>query len=149
MIGANFYLNFNGDTEEAFRFYQSVFGGELTIVRFRDFKEMPGVDQLSEEDRNKIGHCSLPLYENILMGTDALESFGQSVTFGNNFHITVEPESADDARRLFSALSEGGEVEMELDGPTEWAELFGSCCDKFGVRWMINYTGSVEFKPAG
>lgn len=137
------YLNFAGNTEEVFRFYQAVFGGELQIVRFGDFPENPmGVP---DEDLDKIAHVALPLVgDNMLMGTDTLESFGQKLTAGNNFHITLEAESAEEAERLFDALSTGGEVEMPL-AEAEWAERYGMCTDRYGVRWMVNYTGDVQF----
>lgn len=146
MKAANPYLNFNGNTEEAFTFYKSVFGGEFLggVVRFGDFQQMGDTSQLSEDDLNKIGHIALPLgKDNVLMGTDALESMGQSLTFGNNVHITLEAESAEEADRLFNGLSAGGEVDMPLQ-KTEWAEKYGSCTDKFGVHWMVNYTGSTQ-----
>lgn len=144
MKAANPYLNFAGNTEEAFNFYKSVFGGEfLGVMRFKDFKGMPGMEELSEADRNKIGHIALRLGSNILMGTDSLESLGQSLNVGNNTYITLEPESAEEAEKVFDALSVGGKVEMPLT-ETEWAEKYGSCVDKFGVQWMVNYGGKVE-----
>ncbi len=142
------YLNFNGNTEEAFNFYKSVFGGEfLGVTRFKDFGEsgMGGMNSMPEEDLSKIANMGLPLANGaILMGTDFLESWGRSLTIGNNVYIMIEAESGEEADRLFDALAAGGETEMPLD-KTEWAEKYGSCVDKFGVRWMVNYTGSVEF----
>jgi PhnB protein len=146
MKSVNPYLNFAGNTEEAFRFYQTVFGGELQIVRFRDFGgNAMGVP---EEDLDKIAHVALPLVgANMLMGTDTLKSFGQTLTAGNNFSITLEAENADEAEKLFHALSAGGTVKMPLS-KTEWAEKYGMCTDKFAVGWMVNYTGDAQF-PAG
>ncbi len=143
MKAANPYLNFYGSTEEAFNFYKSVFGVEfLSVIRFRG---MPGVDKMSEADQNKLMHVALPLGENnILMGTDVLDSFGRPLDFGNNQYISIETDSAEEADQLFGALSEGGKVEMELQ-KTAWAEKYGSCVDKFGVQWMVNYTGNVQF----
>lgn len=143
MRAVNPYLNFAGNTEEAFKFYQTVFGGELQIVRFKDMGDNSmGVP---DEDLDKVAHIALPLREGaMLMGTDTLESFGQSLTVGNNFSITIESESAEEAERLFNALSDGGNVGMPLE-PTEWAEKYGMCTDKFGVQWMVNYTGNVQF----
>lgn len=153
MKAANPYLNFNGNTEEAFDFYKSVFGGEfLGVVRFRDFDpgledpppEMEGM-AVPEEELDKIAHIALPLGNaNVLMGTDALESWGQSLTLGNNFYITIEAESGEEAERVFDALSAGGRVEMPLQ-KTAWAEKYGSCADRFGVQWQVNYTGDVQF----
>lgn len=137
----NPYLNFAGDTEQAFRFYQSVFGGELRIVRFKDLGAMEGAPPLSEEDQNKIGHIALPLGANtVLMGTDALEAFGQKLVKGNNTYITIETDSAAETEELFSKLSAGGKVEMPLM-ETDWAEKYGSFVDRFGVQWQLSYTG--------
>lgn len=137
------YLNFAGNTEEAFHFYESVFGGELRLVRFRDFEGNPmGVP---EADLDKLAHAALPLTDGaMLMGTDTLESFGQELVAGNNFSITIETDSAEEAERLFTALADGGEVGMPLD-QTEWAEKYGMCTDRYGVRWMVNYTGEARF----
>jgi PhnB protein len=145
MKTVNPYLNFPGNTEEAFGFYRSVFGGDfLGVVRFRDFGDNPM--SVPESDQDKIAHIALPLGEDtILMGTDALESLGHALTPGNNFYITLEAETEGEADRLFDALSAGGRVEMPL-GRTEWAEKYGSCADKFGVQWMVSYTGEVEFQ---
>lgn len=157
MTSANPYLNFNGNTEEAFEFYKSVFGGEfITLVRFRDFEpdageEAPKVGeeyegmQVAEADRDKIAHVALPLGDgNILMGTDSLESMGKSLSMGNNFYIALEAGDEGEAARVFDALSEGGNVEMALQ-KTEWAEKYGSLVDRFGVQWMVSYTGDVRF----
>ena len=148
MKSANPYLNFNGNTEEAFNFYKSVFGGEfLAVVRFKDFGPNPMATP--EKDRDKIAHIALPLGGGVmLMATDALESHGQVLRMGNNFYITLEPDTADEADRVFNALSAGGTVEMEMQ-KTEWAEKYGICADRFGVQWMISYTGSVQFALGG
>lgn len=144
MKAVNPYLNFDGNAEEAFDFYRSVFGGEfIGVHRFREFSNsgMP----VAEEDLDKIGHIALPLGPNtILMGSDILRSQGHRLTQGNSSYLTIEAESGPEADRLFNALSAGGEVEMPL-GRTEWAERFGSCIDRYGVRWMVDYTGSVQF----
>jgi PhnB protein len=140
----NPYLNFNGNTEEAFEFYRSVFGGEFVdVMRFRDFGDNPmGVPQ---EELDKIAHIALPLgIDNLLMATDNLESWGKALTVGNNFYIAIESETTGEAARLFDALSHGGQVEMELQ-QTEWAEKYGTCTDRYGVQWMVMYTGSVQF----
>lgn len=138
MKAANPYLNFDGNTEEAFTFYQSVFGGDFpVVVRFRDLDDV----NVPEEERDQIAHIALPLGPNhMLMGTDVLESDDRTLTIGNNFSITISAESAEEATDLFEGLSDGGEVEMPLQ-ETEWAEQFGHCVDKFGIRWMIDYTG--------
>jgi PhnB protein len=143
MKAVNPYLNFAGNTEQAFRFYQTVFGGELHIVRFKDFAgNTMGVP---EKDLDKIAHIALPLLnDSMLMGTDTLDSFGQKLTAGNNFSITLETDSAEEAEQLFNALADRGKAEMPL-AKTEWAEKYGMCTDQFGVQWMVNYTGDMQF----
>ncbi len=138
MLKVNIYLNFQGNTEEAFNFYKSIFGVEFTsLVRFKDVP-MEGIN-LPEEDKNKIMHISLPLGNDlILMGTDALECMGQKLIFGNNFSISVHPDSKEEADRLFNALAEGGTIEMPI-ADQFWGDYFGCVIDKFGVQWMINY----------
>ncbi len=134
----NVYVNFAGNTEEAFNFYRSVFGGEFTrVVRFKDMP-MEGVT-IPKADENRIMHIGLPIgKDNVLMASDALESLGQKLTQGNNFYISVHPESKEEADRIFNALSAGGTVEMPMaDQP--WGDYYGSLEDKFGVRWMVNY----------
>ena len=113
MATAHTYLNFQGNTEEAFNFYRSVFGGEFTsLVRMGDFGPTSN-GQLSEADRDKIMHIGLMIGPNdMLMATDALESMGHEVRFGNNSYVYIEADSAEDAQRLFDGLSQGGKVEM-------------------------------------
>src|SRR5919106_654311 len=105
------YLNFAGNTEEAFNFYRSVFGNEFSsVVRFKDFP-MEGVT-IPKEDEDKMMHIALPIGEdNVLMATDALESLGQQVVQGNNVYVSVHPDSREEASRIFSALSQGADVE--------------------------------------
>ena len=133
----NPYLNFNGNTEEAFNFYKSVFGGEfITLMRFKD---APEVDKIPPSDREKIMHVSLPIGQgNVLMATDALESCGHSLTPGNNFYICIAVESKEEAERLFSGLSEGGKIQMPLQDMF-WGAYFGMFTDKFGIQWMVSY----------
>jgi PhnB protein len=138
MKQVNIYLNFNGTTEEAFNFYKSVFGGEFAYLQ--RFKDTPEAEKLSASDGEKIMHVSLPLGNGlILMGTDALESMGQKLTVGNNFYISVEVESKDEADRLFEKLSVGGKIEMPMQDAF-WGAYFGMFTDKFGIQWMIDYT---------
>jgi PhnB protein len=134
----NPYLNFNGNTEEAFNFYKSVFGGEfLTVMRFKD---NPACGKITEADQNRIMHIALPIGNgNALMGTDALESMGQKLTFGNNFYICLSPDSKEEADKLFNGLSDGGKIEMPLQDMF-WGAYYGSFTDKFGVQWMVNYS---------
>jgi PhnB protein len=144
----NPYINFQGQTEEAFNFYQSVFGGDFAAVM--RFAEMPGCDEayeheLSAEDKDKIMHIALPVGNNgdVLMGTDALESQGQTLTEGNNFSIAVSPDNRDETERIFAGLADGGSVEMPLSD-TFWGAYFGMLKDKYGVRWMINYDQNMS-----
>ncbi len=144
MKNANPYLYFDGNTLEVFTFYKSVFGGEFMAAL--SYKEFGGSAMgASEDELNRIAHIALPLgKENYLMGTDILKSHGQSLTVGNNFYIALEADSAEEAEKIFNALSAGGGVVLPLH-KTEWAEKFGICADKFGVQWMMSYTGSVKF----
>lgn len=137
MKRADPYLNFNGNTEEAFNFYRSVIGGEFsTLERFRD---LPEGQNVPADALNMILHIALPLgSSNFLMGTDAPESMGFKINIGNNTYIMLETESEEEATRLFNGLSQGGEVEMELQ-KTFWGAFYGSFTDKFGIRWMVNY----------
>jgi PhnB protein len=140
------YLNFAGNTEEAFNFYKSVFGGEFqAVMRFTD---MAGCDEmpLTEADKNKIAHIALPLDNGtILMGTDSLESLGQTLNVGNNSYICIVPDSREDADRLFNGLSPDGKVEMPMsDMP--WGDYWGCFSDKFGVQWMISHNNNVGAK---
>lgn len=141
MKSANPYLNFNGNTEEVFTFYQSVFGGELMLARFSDMDT--GDMELREDQKDGVAHVALPLGDSVLMGSDVPEQMG-TVSVGTNFLVSVEADSADEADRLFGGLSAGGEVTMPLD-KVEWAERFGMCIDKYGIGWMVGYTGDVEF----
>ncbi|HYM94840.1 MAG TPA: SRPBCC domain-containing protein [Chitinophagaceae bacterium] len=135
------YLNFPGNTEEAFLFYRSVFGGEFSGKGIQRFGEIPPVEDqplLSEKDKKLILHIELPLLGgHVLMGTDAPESMGFKVAFGNNSHICLEPDSRKETKRLFAALAEGGKITMPLQDMF-WGAYYGSCTDKFGVNWMVN-----------
>jgi PhnB protein len=146
MRTANPYLNFPGNTLEAFEFYRSVMGGEFAgVMRYRDFddEEM----QVPEADLDRIAHIALPLGpDTLLMGTDTLASMGHTLTPGNNFYIALEADSPDEATRVFDDLSAGGRVEMALQS-TSWARLYGSLTDRFGVQWMVMYTGEPQGRP--
>lgn len=146
MKSVNPYLNFPGNSEEAFNYYKTVFGGEIMmIVRFRDFGDN-GMG-VAEEDLDKVAHIALPLGpDHVLMATDCVGSMGKNFIAGNNYYITLEADTGDEADRLFNALSDGGNVEMPLQR-TEWAEKYGVCADRFGVQWMVSYTGEVQFQP--
>lgn len=138
MKAVNPYINFDGNTEEAFEFYQSVFGGELQVVRFKDMEDSMGA---TGDDLEKIAHVSLPIGGNtMLMGDDGPAVMGQPVTTGNNFSINLETDSSQEAKKVFSNLSVGGKITMPLK-ETEWAEKFGMLTDKFGITWSVNYPG--------
>ena len=137
MAVSNVYLNFPGNTEEAFNFYKSVLGGEFIMVS--RFGDTPEGDKLSEDDKKKIMHISLPIgVGTIIMATDAMESMGQTVTFGNNFYICLSTDSEEESNKIFNGLSAGGKIEMKLE-KTFWGSYFGSFTDKFGVQWMVDY----------
>lgn len=144
MNAVNPYLNFDGNAEEAFRFYKSVFGGEFAVVvRFKDMGGGPPGATAAELER--IAHISLPFGKDaMLMASDIVPSLGHKLNAGNNFYISLSPDSAAEAQRLYEGLSAGGKVEMALQ-TTAWAEKFASFADRFGVQWMVNYAGSVQF----
>lgn len=138
MAQINPYLNFNGNTEEAFNFYKSVFGGDFMGGQIMRYKDMPGADEMPEADRDKVMHVGLEIGDgSYLMGTDTLESMGQNTTFGNNCQIIISPESREDADRLFAGLSAGGKIEAPMED-VFWGAYYGAFADKFGVNWMIH-----------
>ena len=138
MATTNTYLNFNGNCEEAFNFYKSVFGGEFTYLG--RFGEMPGSEEstVSEEDKNKVMHVSLPIGKSILMGSDTGGDWAPSFVQGNNFSVSVTADSKEEADNLFNKLAQGGQITMPLDN-TFWGDYFGMLTDKFGVNWMMSY----------
>ena len=145
MAKVDIYLNFDGNTEEAFNFYKEVFGVEFDddLMRFGDMPAEEGGPELPKEDKQKIMHIALPLTEHTtLRGTDSLESFGQKLNQGNHSYVHFQPDTRVEVDRIFTALVEGGEVEMKLED-TFWGDYFGSCVDKFGVQWMVS-TSSKE-----
>jgi PhnB protein len=143
MSRVNTYLNFSNNTEEAFNFYRSVFGGEFGgngIARFSDIPATEGMPPLAESDKNLVMHIELAILGgHVIMGTDAPESMGFKVNFGNNMYISLEPDTRAETKKLYDALSAGGKVTMELQDMF-WGAYYGSCTDKFGVQWMFNCT---------
>jgi PhnB protein len=140
MAQVSTYLNFRRNTEEAFNFYKNVFGSEFKgdISRFRDIPLSENIPPLPEEDKDLVMNIALPILGgHLLMGTDAPESMGFRVNFGNNVYITLHPDTREETKRLFMALSEGGKVEQELQDMF-WGDYYGSLKDKFGVQWMFN-----------
>jgi PhnB protein len=143
----NVYLNFPGNTEEAFLFYKSVFGGEFYgqgIMRFKDVPPSGDSHSMPDAVMNNVMHVGLPLLNGfMLMGSDAPKEMGFNVTMGNNIYINLQPDTREETRKLFKALSEGGKIEQELQ-EMFWGDYYGSCEDKFGVRWMFNCADKKE-----
>ncbi|MBV5312787.1 MAG: VOC family protein [Prolixibacteraceae bacterium] len=141
MATVSTYLNFTNSTEEAFNFYKTVFGTEFLgegIMRFSDIPPSESMPPLPEADLNLVMHVSLPILGgHLLMGTDAPESMGFKVNSGNNMYLNLSPDTREETKRLFDALSAGGQVEQELQDMF-WGDYYGSCRDKFGVQWMFN-----------
>lgn len=135
MATVNTYLNFNGNTEEAFNFYKLVFGGEFAVLQ--RFGDTPDADKMEASEQQKVMHVALPVGGNMLMGTDVPQTMPQA-TFGTNSSISISAESEEEANKLFNGLSEGGKVHMPLQ-KMFWGALFGFFTDKYGVQWMVNY----------
>ncbi|MGK9119141.1 VOC family protein [Olivibacter jilunii] len=137
----NPYLNFDGQAEEAFKFYQSVFGGELFIQKM---SAAPGGENLPDHEKNYAMHVSIPIGEGqFLMASDCLKSAGHQLNVGNNNYICITSDSREEADRLFNGLSAGGKVEMPM-ADMFWGDYFGSFEDRYGVRWMINYNEKAK-----
>ena len=140
MARVNTYLNFPGNTEEAFNFYKSVFGTEFTsLTRMKDMPRPESAPALLESDANKIMNVQLPITNgHVLMATDALESLGHKVEVGNNVTISLDLDSKEEAERIYSKLMVNS---PENSGPLAnmpWGALWGSCQDQFGIRWMVS-----------
>ena len=141
----NPHINFNGNAEEAFNFYKSVFGGEFAkIIRFKELSspEFP----VAENEANKIMHIALPIGKNILMANDVPEILGKTNENENRSKISISAESKEEADKLFNGLSVGGQIEMPIsDSP--WGSYFGMFRDKHGIEWMVdfdqNYNGQT------
>lgn len=138
MRSVDTYLNFSGNAREAFEFYRSVFGGEFeSTFTYADFGGEAAGFQPGEVDR--IAHISLRLTPHfLLLGSDVPGHAVAGFRVGSNSYVNLNVESPEEARRLFDALSVGGVIEHPLE-KTGWAELYGSCADRFWVQWMINY----------
>jgi PhnB protein len=134
------YVNFPGNTEEAFLFYRSVFKTEFIqgMQRFRDIPPSPDAPNLPENIKDMILHVELPMLGgHVLMGTDAPKEMGFELISGNNMHINLEPSSREETDRIFHALSEGGNVTMPLMDMF-FGAYYGSCTDKYGINWMVH-----------
>ena len=134
----NPHINFNGNAEEAFNFYKSVFGGEFAkIIRLKDISspEFP----VAENDANKIMHIALPIgRSNVLMGNDVPESMGRVNENENRSKISISAESREEADKLFNGLSAGGTIEAPI-GDSPWGSYFGMFRDNYGIEWMIDF----------
>ena len=133
----NPHINFNGNAEEAFNFYKSVFGGEFSkVIRLKELSspEFP----VAEHDADKIMHIALPIGGNILTGNDVPTGMGEVSENENRSKISISTESREEADKLFTGLSSGGNVEMPMDD-SPWGSYFGMFRDKFGIEWMIEY----------
>lgn len=137
MVLINPHINFNGNAEEAFNFYQSVFGGAFTkIIRFKDIAsaDFP----VAENEANKIMHIALPIGKNFLLANDVPEIMGRTNENENRSKISISAESKEEADKLFNGLSAGGEIEMPIED-SPWGTYFGMCRDKYGIEWMVDF----------
>ena len=137
MAQINPHINFNGNAEEAFNFYKSVFGGEFAkIIRLKDISssEFP----VAENDANKIMHIALPIGKNVLMANDVPEFMGQVNENENRSKISISTESREEADKLFNGLSAGGNIEVHTDDSAS-GSYFGMFRDKFGIEWMVDF----------
>lgn len=133
----NPHINFNGNAEEAFTFYQSVFGGAFAnIMRFKDLPN-PG-RPIAEKEADKIMHIALPIGPNVLMGNDVPESMGRVNEMEHRSKIAISAESREEADRLFHGLSAGGTVEVPI-GDSPWGSYFAMFRDKYGIEWMVDF----------
>jgi PhnB protein len=133
------YLNFDGTTEAAFEYYSKAFGTEIaSITRMSDMPTGPGQPPLADAERNLIANVQLPILAgHMLMGTDILASMGHTLTVGNNVTINLEPDTRAETERLYAALAEGGSDTSGLNA-MPWGAYWGTCLDRYGVRWMFN-----------
>jgi len=132
----NTYLTFNGNCEEAFNFYKSVFGGEFSHIGH--FSNMPEKDKIPKGEENRIMHVSLPMGDTVLMGSDSSEAFGPPAVTGTNFSISIGADSVEEADTVFKALAEGGQIIMPM-ADTFWNAYYGMLVDRFGIKWMVNF----------
>ena len=137
MATINPYINFNGNAEEAFTFYKSVFGGEFKkIIRFKDLSSPEF--SVAENEANKIMRIALPIGKNVLMANDVPESMGRVNEKENRSKISISAESKEEADKLFNGLSAGGTIEMPI-ADSSWGSYFGMFRDKYGIEWVIDF----------
>lgn len=129
------YLTFKDNCRAAFEFYRSVFGGEFSFIQ--TFGDAPGDIGVAGDRRDLIMHVSLPIGSGVLMGSDSA-GFGPEIVTGNNFSVSIHPDSREQADDLFAKLAAGGAVTMPMQEQF-WGAYFGACTDRFGINWMLNY----------
>ena len=140
-MSLNTYLIFHDNCRDVLEFYRSVFGGEfMSVETFRNGP--PGMD-IPEEEKDRIMHMSLPIGSSVLMGSDLCSAFGPPPVFGDNFYISFSADTKDEADDRFAKLSDGGEVEMDMQDMF-WGAYFGALKDKFGIKWQVSYTPPQE-----
>ena len=132
----NIYLTFDGNCREVFEFYRSVFGGEFSIVQ--TFGDGPPDMGVPEDEQDRIMHVSFPIGSSVLLGSDTVTGFGPPGVKGDNFSVSCATQSREETDELFAKISEGGTVTMPL-ADMFWGSYFGSCTDKFGIKWQINW----------
>ncbi|TMI75032.1 MAG: VOC family protein [Bacteroidetes bacterium] len=146
MTTVNVYLTFNGNCEQAFNFYKSVFGGDFPYIG--RYKDMPpdGGKKPDPKEGDRIMHVSLPISkETMLMGSDTGGEWAANYSQGNNFSISINTDSKEQADKLFSGLSSGGKVTMPMN-KTFWGDYFGMFTDKFGINWMVSFNEAQQKK---
>lgn len=145
MTTVNVYLTFDGNCEEAFNFYKSVFGGEFSYLgRFKEMPPQKDCQPISTDEAEKIMHVSLPVSkETVLMGSDTGGEWAMQFNQGNNFSVAIGTDSKEEADRLFAGLSEDGKVLMPLND-TFWGDYFGMFTDKFGISWMVSFNANPK-----
>jgi PhnB protein len=142
MARTSIYLNFGGNTEQAFEFYKTVFNTQYIepLSRMSDYPN----PELKPEDANLVMHVGLPITGGlVLMGTDAPEHLGFNLITGNNISLNLEPDTRVETDRLFALLSAEGEVKNAMKVEF-WGDYFGSCTDKYGICWMFNCTEKIN-----
>jgi len=147
MASVNVYLTFNGNCEEAFNFYKSVFGGEFPYIgRFKDMPPSPDGKAMDAAMDNRIMHVSLPVSkETMIMGSDTGGEWAADYRQGNNFSISINAASKEEADRMFNGLSNGGKVTMPMANMF-WGDYFGTFTDKFGINWMVSFAAAQQQK---
>ena len=144
MARVNTYLNFMGNTEEAFNFYKKVFGTEIvSLTRMKDMPRPPSAPELSEIEANMIMNIQLPITNgHVLMATDMIESMGHGLKVGNNVTISLDLDSKEEAERIYSKLLTNSPDNSGPLAPMPWGALWGSCQDQFGIRWMVSFASN-------